>query len=492
MQIVGMCHAQHAAMRIVRDLFATNTLVCLCLCVAGCDRSASQHPAEPPPSAAQAPDLQQADQAQERAAKAEPAALQPTAAASAKLLTGKSALEGFSSDAPGVRRKLTLDDLPAPNEEESVKNQPDIVDPPAGAAPQVPEGFVVTRFVTDLKAPRMLKTAPNGDVFVAESKSDRVRVLRDADGDGHAEVNEVFSKDLKEPFGIAFYPPGPSPTHVYVANTDSVVRFPYKAGDVKASAKPQVLVKNIPGGGQLTGGGHWTRDIVFSKDGQKMFVSVGSKSNVEVDKSEARRARIFEYTPDGKNERVFASGLRNPVAMAFHPDTSELWTTVNERDELGEQLVPDYVTHVESGGFYGWPWFYLGAHPEPRLKDKDEQPPAGLKEKVIVPDVLLQSHSAALGMAFYTADMFPESYRGQAFVALHGSWNAEKRTGYKVISIPFKSGKATGEYVDFMTGFVTSDGKVWGRPVGLTVAKDGALLVSDDEGNAIWRVAARK
>jgi glucose/arabinose dehydrogenase len=475
---------------------ATNTLICLSLCTVGCDRSTSQraeHASEPPASAAQAPDPQQAEQAKERAAKTEPPAAQPTAAAaSAKLLTGKAALEAYSSDAPGVRRKLTLEDLPAPNEKESVKNQPDIVDPPEGAAPQVPEGFVVTRFVTDLKAPRMLKTAPNGDVFVAESKSDRVRVLRDADGDGHAEVNEVFSKDLKEPFGIAFYPPGPAPTHVYVANTDSVVRFAYRAGDVKASGKPQMLVKNIPGGGHLTGGGHWTRDVVFSNDGQKMFVSVGSKSNVEIDKSEARRARIFEYTPDGKNERVFASGLRNPVGMATHPDTGELWATVNERDELGEQLVPDYVTHVELGGFYGWPWFYLGSHADPRLTDKDEQPAAGLKEKVIVPDVLLQSHSAALGMAFYTADTFPESYRGQAFVALHGSWNREQRTGYKVVSIPFESGKATGEYVDFMTGFVTNDGKVWGRPVGVTVAKDGALLVSDDEGNAIWRVAARR
>lgn len=477
-------------MRIPSDLPAV--IFCLGLCTTACDRSTSQraeHAQEP--QTQQAPPSQpEAQQAKERAEAASPPATQPTAAA--KVLTGKAALDAYSSDAPGVRRKLTLEDLPPPNEKESVKNQPDIIDPPEGAAPQVPEGFVVTRFATELKAPRMLRTAPNGDVFVAESESDRVRVLRDADGDGHAEVSEVFSKDLKEPFGIAFYPPGDAPTHVYVANTDSVVRFAYKAGDVKASGKPQTIVKNLPSGGHLTGGGHWTRDIVFSKDGKQMFVSVGSKSNVDVDKSEARRARIFEYTPDGKNERVFASGLRNPVSIAFHPDTGELWSTVNERDELGEQLVPDYVTHVENGGFYGWPWFYLGGNPDPRLKDKDEQPPAGLKEKVIVPDVLIQSHSAALGIEFYTADAFPEAYRGQAFVALHGSWNREQRTGYKVITIPFKGGKATGEYVDFMTGFVTKEGKVWGRPVGVTTAKDGALLVSDDEGNAIWRVAYRK
>jgi glucose/arabinose dehydrogenase len=470
----------------------TQLLFGLWLCTTGCDRPTSQrseHAQEP--QAQQAPPSQQeAQQAKERAQAADKPGTQPSA--SAKVLTGKAALEAFNSDAPGVRRKLTLEDLPAPNEEQSVKNQPDIIDPPEGASPQVPQGFVVTRFATELKAPRMLRTAPNGDVFVAESKSDRVRVLRDADGDGHAEVSEVFSKDLKEPFGIAFYPPGTSPTHVYVANTDSVVRFAYKAGDLKASGKPQTIVKNLPSGGHLTGGGHWTRDVAFSKDGQKMFVSVGSKSNVDVDKSEARRARIFEYTPEGKNERVFASGLRNPVSIAIHPDTGELWSAVNERDELGDQLVPDYVTHVESGGFYGWPWFYLGANPDPRLKDKDQQAPAGLKDKVIVPDVLLQSHSAALGMEFYTAESFPESYRGQAFVALHGSWNREQRTGYKVISIPFKSGKATGEYVDFMTGFVTSEGKVWGRPVAVTTAKDGALLVSDDEGDAIWRVAYRK
>jgi glucose/arabinose dehydrogenase len=334
----------------------------------------------------------------------------------------------------------------------------------------------------------MLRTAPNGDIFVAESKADRVRVLRDADGDGRAEVSEVFSEDLDWPFGIAFYPPGDAPTHVYIANTDSVVRFPYRAGATKAGAKPQKLVANIPGGGQLEGGGHWTRDIVFSNDGKKLYLSIGSKSNNSDDESEARRARIFEYTPDGKNERVYAYGIRNPVGLAVHPETGQLWASVNERDELGDHLVPDYVTHVIDGGFYGWPWFYLGDHPDPAHVGAHPE----LKGKVIVPDVLVQSHSASLGMTFYTGTQFPAEYRGQAFAALHGSWNRNQRTGYKVIRLPMQNGEASGEYIDFMTGLVTEEGKAWGRPVAVTTARDGALLVSDDVGDCIWRISYTK
>jgi glucose/arabinose dehydrogenase len=422
--------------------------------------------AEPPPSAA----------------KTEPA---PTAKEPAKTLTGEAALSDWTGDAPGVRRKLTLQDLPLPHVTKSVNNQPDEVAPKEGALPKVPEGFVVARFATELKAPRMLRTAPNGDIFVAESKSDRVRVLRDSDGDGRAEFNQVYSEDLKQPFGIAFYPPNAEPTHVYIANTDSVVRFPYQVGATQAQGKPQKIVGNVSAGGQLEGGGHWTRDIAFSNDGSKLYLSVGSKSNNNDDKAEARRARIFEYTPDGKNERVYAYGIRNPVGLAVHPKSGQLWTSVNERDKLGDHLVPDYITHVTEGGFYGWPWFYLGGRPDPDHVGKRPD----LKDKVTVPDVLLQSHSATLGMTFYTGAQFPTEYQGQAFAALHGSWNRAQRTGYKVISVPMKGAEASGEYVDFLTGFVTPEGDVWGRPVAVTVAKDGALLVSDDVGDCIWRVS---
>jgi glucose/arabinose dehydrogenase len=418
-----------------------------------------------------------------------PAAPPPSAAkkedSSPKTLTGESALSDWTGDAPGVRRKLTLQDLPAPHVTKSARNQPSEVDPKEGALPKVPDGFRVARFVTDLEAPRMLRAAPNGDIFVAESKSDRVRVLRDADGDGRAEVNEVFAEKLNKPFGIAFYPPGDAPTHVYIANTDSVVRFAYKSGATKAINAPQKVVSNVSAGGQLEGGGHWTRDIAFSNDGQKLYLSVGSKSNNKDDEKEARRARIFEYTPDGQSERVYAYGLRNAVGLAVHPNSGQLWASVNERDTLGDHLVPDYITHVIDGGFYGWPWFYLGAHPDPDHVGKHPE----LKDKVTVPDVLIQSHSASLGMAFYTGSQFPAEYRGQAFAALHGSWNREQRTGYKVIRLPMNGDDASGEYIDFMTGLVHNDGKVWGRPVAVTTAKDGALLVSDDVGDCIWRVA---
>ena len=401
------------------------------------------------------------------------------------VLVGSAAQGDWTSDAPGTRRRLTLADLPQPYATASVSKQPSEVAPPEGVLPKVPAGFSVARFASKLDRPRILRIAPNGDVFVAESAAGRVSVLRDADGDGKAEAASVFAADLKQPFGIAFYPPGLYPTYVYIANTDSVVRFAYEAGDTQAKHPAEVVVPELPGGGMLEGGGHWSRDVAFSKDGTKLFVSIGSLSNVDDDSSEARRARILELTPEGKNERVYATGLRNPVGLAVEPETGQLWTTVNERDELGDNLVPDYITHVTDQAFYGWPWFYLGEHVDPRHpKARDEH-----KNKITVPDVLLQSHSAALGLAFYTGEQFPSEYRGQAFAALHGSWNRERRTGYKVIRVPLESGKATGEYVDFMTGFVTEDGGVWGRPVGVAVANDGALLVSDDVGNVVWRVA---
>ena len=419
------------------------------------------------------------------------ASAQSTSTASAQkqpLLTGKAALGDWSTDRPGVRRKITVNDLPAPFATESVDNGPKIVARPEGAALHVPPGFSVDVFAQDLKNPRQMAVAPNGDVFVAESQANRVSVLRDTDKDGKAETREFFADGLKKPFGIAFYPPGDKPQYVYIANTDSVVRFPYKDGQLKSDAQPETIVDDISGGGHLRGGGHWTRDILFSPDGKTMYVSVGSKNNISDDPVESRRARIFAYSPDGKTERVFASGIRNPVSLATNPVSGELWTSVNERDGLGDFLVPDYITSVKDGGFYGWPWYYIGSHVEPRLKNTHPE----LKDKIIVPDVLLQAHMASLGMTFYTGEQFPSEFKNDAFAAEHGSWNREHRTGYKVIQVPMENGKATGEYVDFMTGFVIDNKHVWGRPVAVREAKDGSLLVSDDGGNVIWRVSYKK
>ncbi|HKX27209.1 MAG TPA: PQQ-dependent sugar dehydrogenase, partial [Blastocatellia bacterium] len=317
----------------------------------------------------------------------------------------------WTTDAPGVRHKLTPADLPPPYATQSSSNQPRLVAPPPGAMPKVPVGYRVVRFVDNLTNPRMIRTAPNGDLFVVESAANRVRLLRDANGDGQPEINEVFTEGLNQPFGVAFYPPGPSPLYVYVANTGSVVRFPYQSGDTRPRGPAETVVSNISGGGQLPGGGHWTRDLVFSLDGSKMYVSVGSRSNVSDDESEARRARIFEYTPDGQNERVYAYGIRSPVGLAIHPLTGELWTSVNERDELGDDLVPDYITHVQDGGFYGWPWYYIGGNQDPRHQGKHPE----LRDQVIVPDVLIQAHSASLGMTFYTGNQFPPEYRNLPF-----------------------------------------------------------------------------
>jgi glucose/arabinose dehydrogenase len=404
-------------------------------------------------------------------------------------LKGQDALGDWTTDAPGVRRKITTDDLAKPYDTPSSNNYPKVVKRPEGAWPQAPVGFEVTEFATKLIEPRVIARAPNGDLFVAESKANRIRLLRDADGDGKPEVSEVFATDLNRPFGIAFYPLGAEPKYVYVGNTDSVVRFDYKNGDIKASGKPEMIIKNIPSGNEsVGGGGHWTRDLEFSPDGKTLYVSVGSQSNADDGKKEERRACILAFDPDGKNERIFASGIRNPVGLATHPKTGQLWTSVNERDAIGDNLVPDYITHVQEGGFYGWPWYYLGGNQDPRHKDKKPE----LKDKVIVPDVLLQSHMASLDMTFYDGTQFPKEYLHDAFAGEHGSWNRARRVGYKVIRIPMKEGKATGEYEDFLTGFVTKEGNVWGRPVGVAVAKDGAMMVTDDASGTVWRVAYTK
>ena len=399
-----------------------------------------------------------------------------------------SATADWTQDGPGVRHKITLADLPPPFATKSANNGPRVVRRPAGAQLRVPDGFKIEEFAGGFVNPRFLLTAPNGDIFVTESHSNIIKVLRDAAADGKPELTETFvSSGLNDPFGIAFYPPGPEPQFLYVANTNGVVRFPYRNGDTKARGPVEKLGAELSGGGLLRGGGHWTRDIVFSPDGKKMYVSIGSFSNDSDNAMEADRARIFEFNPDGTGRKVFAWGIRNAVGIAFRPGTNELWMSTNERDELGEDLVPDYISRVEAGGFYGWPWFYLGNHEDPRHKGKHPE----LAGKVLVPDALVQSHSATLNLCFYDGAQFPAEYKGDIFAAFHGSWNRERRTGYKIVRVPFdkSTGKARGDYEDFVTGFVTPEGNVWGRPVGITVAKDGSLLFSEDGNKTIWRVS---
>lgn len=397
---------------------------------------------------------------------------------------GTAAYGDWTTDAPGVRRVITVADLPAPFDTVSATQFARIASRPQGAWPKVPDGFTVDLLAEHFETPRKIITAPNGDIFVAESGGNQVSVLRPGP-DGKVAQRQVFATGFHQPFGLAFYPPGPNPQFLYVANTGSVVRFAYQSGDLHASGDPQMIVPDIPGGGRLQGGGHWTRDVVFTPDGKKMLVSVGSHSNVSDDALEKNRADILEYNPDGTGFRIYASGIRNAVGLAIEPQTGVLWASVNERDALGDNLPPDYITHIEDGGFYGWPWFYLGNHQDPR--HAGEHPELG--PKVIVPDVLIQTHSASLCMTFYTATQFPEHYRGFAFAAEHGSWNRSKRTGYKIVCVPIKDGKSDGgEYDDFMTGFVSQNGQVWGRPVGVTVDSQGSLIVSDDGSNSIWRV----
>jgi glucose/arabinose dehydrogenase len=334
-----------------------------------------------------------------------------------------------------------------------------------------------------------MRTAPNGDIFLAESYAGKIKVFRGVDTQGHPQQVSEFATGLHQPFGIAFYPLGPNPKYVYIGDTDAIVRFPYKNGDMKASGAMEQLAE-LPGGGKLRGGGHWTRDLAFSKDGARLFASVGSHSNVDdTDNNpvEEHRADVLEFTPEGKFVKVYAYGIRNCVGEAINPVSGQLWCSTNERDAIGNNLVPDYVTHIEEGGFYGWPFYYMGTHggvQDPRHKGKHPE----LQAKVITPDVLVNPHMASLEMLFYEGSQFPEEFKGDAFAAEHGSWNRAERTGYEVVRIPMKNGKATGEYEDFLTGFTVGDGNVWGRPVGVTVGNDGSLFVSDDGSRSIWHV----
>ncbi len=416
---------------------------------------------------------------------------------------GKAAFGDWHSDAPGVTRKITPADLPAPLETPSAANRSKVVPRPADAALKVPDGFTVEPFATGMKGARVLRIAPNGDIFLSQSELGRIVVMRAADGASKPERTEVFAEDLNRPFGIAFYPPGPNPQYVYVGETNQVVRFAYKIGDMKASGKAELIVPNIP-----VGGGHWTRDVVFSPDGATMFVSIGSGSNVAEDlppkpdlaawqkdhglgaawgPKEEWRADVLAFNPDGKNRRPFATGIRNCSGLAVQPGTGTIFCATNERDLLGDNLPPDYVTAVSENAFYGWPWFYIGNNEDPR--HANERP--DLKGHVAVPDVLFQPHSAPLGLAFNTGNQFPSAWKGDAFVALHGSWNRSLHTGYKIVRLPFRDGKPTGEYQDFVVGFTAGEEGVWGRPVDVAFIHDGSMLFSEDGNGVIYRVSYR-
>jgi glucose/arabinose dehydrogenase len=474
-----------------------------------------------------------------------------TAQMQGPVLTGQAAFTDWNQQKPGVRHKITIADLPAPAPDEAVNNGPHIVPKPKDAGPIAPPGFKVTLYAggdfiptaasssinnqapsvpvapSTFREPRLLRTAPNGDIFMSDSHGDKVFVLRGVGPDGKAQKISTFATGLNLPFGIAFYP-ATDPKWVYVGNTDSVVRFPYKSGDLVASGPAEKIVAELPGFAQLRGGGHWTRDIVFTRD-NKMLVSVGSGSNIDnpdTTPKEFHRSDVLEFTPEGKFLEVYANGIRNCVGEAINPTTQELWCSTNERDNLGNHLVPDYVSSVPEHSFFGWPWYYMGGHQDPRL-DKpcangfaadpqiskaltaDEAKSCkhvDLASKVRTPDVIVQPHMASLEMLFYTNECldvrtgihpncdkvsmkpFPVQYIGGAFAAEHGSWNRANRAGYEVIYIPMKGGHATGEYDDFLTGFVTADGQVWGRPVGITVGIDGSLYVTDDGSRSVWRV----
>jgi hypothetical protein len=423
----------------------------------------------------------------------------PTRAETARL-EGRAAFGDWQRDKPGTIRLIRPEDMPKPGATRSAAKFARVVPKPRSAVPQVPAGFKIELFAEGLSGPRIVRVAPNGDIFVAETGANRILVFHTSDRSSGTNTAQVYATGLNHPFGIAFFPSGDDPRWLYVANTDSVVRFAYRSGDLKASSPWETVVANLP-----NGSGHSSRDFAFASGNERMFVSVGSDSNdgegmgnppggLEAWSSrhalgaawgnENDRAAVLAFDPDGKNQKTFATGIRNCVGLAIQPQNGVVWCSTNERDGLGDDLVPDYVTRVREDAFYGWPWFYIGSHQDPRHAGARPD----LKDKITIPDVLLQAHSASLGMIFYNGDNFPVEYRGDAFAAEHGSWNRSSRTGYKVVRIRLKDGVPTGEYQDFITGFVLNDNQVWGRPVGVAVARDGALLVSEDGNGTIWRI----
>lgn len=413
-----------------------------------------------------------------------------------------------SSQKASSTSNYNKENLPAPLESKSVTRYSKVVGWEQGTTPVAPAGFTVTRFADGLQNPRWIYQAPNGDVFVAESNTtlswlkrlgagihpriktqhygksaNRITMFRDAGKDGVYETRSVFLEGLDRPLGMLVLN-----GYFFVANTNGLSRYPFKMGDTKVSGKAEKIV-DLPAGGYNN---HWTRNIVSNSAGTKIYISVGSGSNVGENgmENEVRRANILEINPDGSGEKVYAGGLRNPVGMAWAPGTETLWTAVNERDELGDELVPDYLTSVQQGGFYGWPYSYFGQHEDPRMKEHQRP---DLIAKAIVPDVSLGAHTASLGLAFYDKTVFPAHYQNGAFIGQHGSWNRSTLAGYKVLFVPFKNGKPAGQPEDFLTGFVKDipSAEVHGRPVGVTVLADGSLLVADDASNVIWRVAVK-
>ena len=367
--------------------------------------------------------------------------------------------------------------LPPPFATNSAGNGPNRVKPPAGFLPTVPPGFRLNVFATNFRQPRLLTAAPSGDIFLADTGAGEIIVLRDPRHTGGAQAREVFVSDMRRPFGIAF-----REGYVYIGNSNELVRFRYDPKTSKRLGEKEHLLDLPPGG-------HDTRSLAFSADGRYLFIAVGSDSDHDTGE-DPRRAAVTICDPDGKNARPYATGLRNPVGLALEPVTGELWTTVNERDELGDDLPPDYFTSLKDGGFYGWPYSYIGDNVDPRVKVQKPE----LVTRAIIPDVLLGAHVAPLQFAFYTGKQFPESYRGGAFVAEHGSWNRATRAGYQIAFVAFKDGKPSADPVPFMTGLVPDPTKsgVYGRPVGVAVAADGSLLVSDDGADVVYRISAAK
>jgi glucose/arabinose dehydrogenase len=384
--------------------------------------------------------------------------------------------------------RIVATSLPQPFASQSVSKHPQVIPIPASPVLRVPPGFVVNVFADNLDAPRWLALTPTGDVLVTETKQNRISLLRDANGDGVAEVRKTFASPqngLNMPFGMAF-----ADRYFFLGNTNAVRRFPYTKGQEQLSGTGQKIL-DLPGMGYNQ---HWTRNVVVSPNNRQLFVSVGSQSNVDPEPLPRATVQVMDF--DGKNQKTFASGLRNPVGLDFHPKTNQLYTTVNERDGLGDDLVPDYLTRIRQDEFYGWPYTYL----KPNLLDpnrvqngKSERP--DLAAKTLTPDVLFQAHSAALGLQFYDGKTFPKRFLNGAFVAFRGSWNRNAGTGYKIVFVPFNatSGRPEGYYEDFLTGFLAdpSGPKTWGRPVGLLVLPDGSLLFTEEANNRIYRVQYR-
>lgn len=402
----------------------------------------------------------------------------------------ESATDKASADtAAKAQEKLTTQAiaLPEPYATKSVRNTSKVIGWKDGKIPTAPAGFAVSVFANELQSPRSIYVAPNGDIFVAQAdregkKGNNILLFRDANKDGKPESKNVYLTGLHKPFGMLILN-----NKFYVGNADELLEFPYDPAATNINTAGKHLAA-------FPESHHWTRNLIANSAGNKIYVAVGSGSNVAengMDK-EVRRAAILEMNPDGSGERIFASGLRNPVGMDWAPGTNTLWTAVNERDELGDDLVPDYMTSVKDGGFYGWPYSYFGQHLDPRF-DKDEQKPE-LVKTAIVPEVALGSHTASLGLIFYKGTMFPEQYRNGAFVAQHGSWNRSHLSGYKVVFVPFSNGKPSGEPQDFLTGFIADDSKseVYGRPVYIASLSDGSILVSDDGASTIWRISYAK